>query len=79
MYEWFVKWLPLSVPVFTLVNLIILMCNFNWARRMRRQDQMTDLEDKMTEKLDRLGDKIAGLGREVSEIKGRIDAATGSR
>ena len=79
MYEWFVQWLPLSVPLFTLVNLIILICNSNWARRIRRQDQMKNLEDKMTEKLDNLGDKIAGLGREVSEIKGRIDATTGDR
>ena len=72
MEEWFSQWNPVLTLAIACAGLVMVVLNFIWMKKVRREDQSEKLEQKMTDLVDELDKKIVSLGREVSEIQGRL-------
>ena len=72
MEEWFSQWNPMLTFAIACAGLVMVVLNFIWMKKVRREDQSEKLEQKMTDLVDELDKNIVSLGREVSEIQGRL-------
>ena len=73
MGEWAAQWnLYVYTLVFSAINLAMVIWNFLWGRKVRREDQSEKLEKRMTDLFRNVDNKVVALGREVSEIQGHL-------
>lgn len=68
-------WIAAAGIGLTAINLVILLSNVRFTRRVHRAKQISDLEERLTKIIDDLRAQVATLGRELSELKGRLEAS----